>query len=58
MQLHQENAELKNKLVSMQEQTEVIKQAIRDRDEAIAKWEALFFPPDDNLNMNSVVSKV
>lgn len=43
-QLHQENAELRHKLQSAQEQAEVAQQAIRDRDEAIAKWEAhLFF---------------
>ncbi|KAG7221065.1 hypothetical protein INR49_017694 [Caranx melampygus] len=33
----QENAELKQKLQSVQEQAEVVKQAIKDRDEAIAK---------------------
>lgn len=37
IQLQQENTELKNKLMSLQEQAEVIQQAIRDRDEAIAK---------------------
>lgn len=37
VQLQQENAELKHKLQSMQEQAEVVQQAIRDRDEAIAK---------------------
>ncbi|XP_049915304.1 BICD family-like cargo adapter 1 [Epinephelus moara] len=37
VQLQQENAELKQKLQSMQEQAEVVQQAIRDRDEAIAK---------------------
>ncbi|XP_041796606.1 BICD family-like cargo adapter 1 [Chelmon rostratus] len=36
-QLHQENAELRHKLQSAQEQAEVAQQAIRDRDEAIAK---------------------
>ncbi|XP_045930471.1 BICD family-like cargo adapter 1 [Micropterus dolomieu] len=35
--LQQENAELRQKLQSVQEQAEVIQQAIRDRDEAIAK---------------------
>lgn len=37
VQLQQENAELRNELVSVQEQTEVTQQAIRDRDDAIAK---------------------
>lgn len=37
IRLQQENTELKNKLMSLQEQAEVIQQAIRDRDEAIAK---------------------
>ncbi|XP_058488954.1 BICD family-like cargo adapter 1 isoform X2 [Solea solea] len=36
-QLLQENAELRQRLQSMQEQGEVVHQAIRDRDEAIAK---------------------
>ncbi|XP_011606732.1 BICD family-like cargo adapter 1 [Takifugu rubripes] len=35
--LQQENTELRNDLVSSQEKAEVVKQAIRDRDEAIAK---------------------
>lgn len=35
--LQQQNAELTQKLQSMQENTEAVKQAIRDRDEAIAK---------------------
>ncbi|XP_059187983.1 BICD family-like cargo adapter 1 [Centropristis striata] len=37
VQLQQENTELRQKLQGMQEQTEVVQQAIRDRDEAIAK---------------------
>ncbi|XP_070825734.1 BICD family-like cargo adapter 1 [Chaetodon trifascialis] len=37
VQLQQENAELRHKLQSAQEQAEVAQQAIRDRDEAIAK---------------------
>lgn len=37
IQLQQENAEMKQKLQSVQEQAEVAQQAIRDRDEAIAK---------------------
>ncbi|XP_040901449.1 BICD family-like cargo adapter 1 [Toxotes jaculatrix] len=37
VQLQQENAELRQKLQSVQEQAEVAQQAIRDRDEAIAK---------------------
>lgn len=37
VQLQQENAELRHKLQSVQEQAEVVQQAIRDRDEAIAK---------------------
>lgn len=36
-QLQQENAEMRQKLQSVQEQAEVAQQAIRDRDEAIAK---------------------
>ncbi|XP_039986721.1 BICD family-like cargo adapter 1 isoform X2 [Xiphias gladius] len=36
-QLQRENAELRQKLQSAQEQAEVVQQAIRDRDEAIAK---------------------
>ncbi len=43
VQLQQENAELRLKLQSAQEQTAVAQQAIRDRDEAIAKWAILFF---------------
>ncbi len=43
VQLQQENAELRLKLQSAQEQTAVTQQAIRDRDEAIAKWAILFF---------------
>lgn len=35
--LQQENAELRSKLMNLQEQTGVIQQAIRDRDDAIAK---------------------
>lgn len=38
IQLQQENTELKNKLMGLQKQAEVIQQAVRDRDEAIAKW--------------------
>uniref|UniRef100_A0A4W6CQS5 Si:ch211-235m3.5 n=1 Tax=Lates calcarifer TaxID=8187 RepID=A0A4W6CQS5_LATCA len=37
VQLQQENAELRQKLQSVQGQAEVVQQAIRDRDEAIAK---------------------
>lgn len=37
IQLQQENAEMRQKLQSVQEQAEVAQQAIRDRDEAIAK---------------------
>nr|XP_046244978.1 BICD family-like cargo adapter 1 isoform X1 [Scatophagus argus] len=37
VQLQQENAELKHNLQRAQEQAEVVQQAIRDRDEAIAK---------------------
>ncbi|XP_053176742.1 BICD family-like cargo adapter 1 isoform X1 [Scomber japonicus] len=37
IQLQQENAEMRQKLQSLQEQAEVAQQAIRDRDEAIAK---------------------
>uniref|UniRef100_A0A8D3EB52 Bicaudal D-related protein 1-like n=1 Tax=Scophthalmus maximus TaxID=52904 RepID=A0A8D3EB52_SCOMX len=37
VQLQQENAELRQKLQSVQGQGEVVQQAIRDRDEAIAK---------------------
>lgn len=37
VQLQQENAEMRQKLQSLQEQAEVAQQAIRDRDEAIAK---------------------
>uniref|UniRef100_A0A8D0D130 Si:ch211-235m3.5 n=1 Tax=Sander lucioperca TaxID=283035 RepID=A0A8D0D130_SANLU len=37
VQLQLENAELKQKLQGVQEQAEVVQQAIRDRDEAIAK---------------------
>ncbi|KAM7413292.1 hypothetical protein PAMA_020601 [Pampus argenteus] len=37
IQLQQENAEMRQKLQSAQEQAEVARQAIRDRDEAIAK---------------------
>lgn len=40
VQLQQENAELRQNLQSVQEQAEAVQQAIRDRDEAIAKWEA------------------
>ncbi|GAA6225041.1 bicaudal D-related protein 1-like [Lates japonicus] len=37
VQLQQENAELRQKLQSVQGQSEVVQQAIRDRDDAIAK---------------------
>ncbi|XP_070685667.1 BICD family-like cargo adapter 1 isoform X2 [Pempheris klunzingeri] len=37
IELQQENTELRQKLQSAQEQAEVVQQAIRDRDEAIAK---------------------
>ncbi|XP_037632189.1 BICD family-like cargo adapter 1 [Sebastes umbrosus] len=37
VQLQQENAELRQKLQGSQEQAEVVQQAIRDRDEAIAR---------------------
>ncbi|XP_062242372.1 BICD family-like cargo adapter 1 isoform X1 [Platichthys flesus] len=37
VQLQQENTELRQKLLNVQEQGEVVQQAIRDRDEAIAK---------------------
>ncbi|KAJ3590972.1 hypothetical protein NHX12_008920, partial [Muraenolepis orangiensis] len=36
-ELHRQNAELKRELEHRQEQTEVVQQAIKDRDEAIAK---------------------
>lgn len=36
--LQQENTELRNNLVSAQEKATIVQQAIRDRDEAIAKW--------------------
>lgn len=35
--LQQENAELRSQLMNLQEQTGVTQQAIRDRDDAIAK---------------------
>lgn len=35
--LQQENAELRSQLMNLQEQTSVTQQAIRDRDDAIAK---------------------
>lgn len=38
IQLQQENAELLQKLQSVQDQKDFVQQAIRDRDEAIAKY--------------------
>lgn len=37
IQLQQENAEIKQKLQNIQDQSDMVQQAIRDRDEAIAK---------------------
>lgn len=54
VQLQQENTELRQELQSAQEQAAVAQQAIRDRDEAIAKWEAILLFNIFNVNNKDI----